>query len=78
MIEDSYGETVTIGFMTLSTITVMKDQDPVCWNIALDEYIDGLVQDEQLVTFDNGSTYYWINDVENYIKQEEAEIKEAG
>ena len=52
--------------------------DLACWNIALDEYIDSLVQDEQLVTFDNGSTYYWINDVENYIEQEETEIKEAG
>jgi hypothetical protein len=76
MIEDCYGEIVTIGYMELSTVSIMKDQDPVSWNIGLGEYIDGLVEDGQLVTFDNGSTYYWSHDVENYINEEE-ETEEA-
>ncbi|MBT4761036.1 MAG: hypothetical protein HOO06_05000 [Bdellovibrionaceae bacterium] len=54
----------------------MKDQDPVSWNIGLGEYIGGPAEDDQLVTFDNGSTYYWTQDVENYIEGEE-EIEEA-
>ena len=69
MIEECYEETTQVGFMKLSTVQVMKDQDPICWDIAKGEYIDGLVEDEQLVTFDNGSSYYWIHDIESYIDE---------
>ena len=34
MIEDCYGETVKVGFLELSTVEVMKDQDPISWDIA--------------------------------------------
>ena len=76
MIEDCYGETVKVGFLELSTVEVMKDQDPISWDIAKSEYIDNLVEDEQLITFDNGSTHYWVHDVENFI-EENLEIEEA-
>jgi hypothetical protein len=69
MIENCYEETTQIGFMKLSTVQVMKDQDPICWDIAKGEYIDGLAEDEQLITFDNGSNHYWIHDIENYIEE---------
>ena len=69
MIEECYGETIQVGFMNLLTTTVMKEQDPICWDIAISEYIDGLVEDEQLITFDNGSSYYWVHDIETYIDQ---------
>jgi len=77
MIEDCYEQTTKVGFMELSTIDVMKNQDPVYWNIAKNEYIDGLVDDEQLLTFDNGNTYYWIHDVEEYISENDTESEEA-
>ena len=76
MIEDCYSETVKVGFLELSTVEVMKDQDPISWDIAKSEYIDGLVEDEQLITFDNGSTHYWVHDVENFI-EENLEMEEA-
>lgn len=77
MIDDCYGETVKVGFMELATVDVMKSQDPVYWNIAKNEYIDGLVDDEQLLTFDNGNTYYWVHDVEDYINENEIDSEEA-
>lgn len=77
MIDDCYGETVKVGFMELATVDVMKNQDPVYWNIAKNEYIDGLVDDEQLLTFDNWNTYYWIHDVEEYISENDTESEEA-
>ena len=75
MIEECYGETIQVGFMNLLTTSVMKDQDPICWNIAISEYVDGLIEDEQLITFDNGSNYYWVHDIETYI-DENLEISE--
>lgn len=77
LIDDSYGEEVQVGFMKLSTSQVMKDQDPVSWEIAQGEYIDGLVQDEELISFDNENTYFWKRDVENYIEEVELEMEEA-
>ena len=77
MIDDCYGEEVQVGFLKLSTSQVMKDQDPIAWDIAQGEYIDGLVQDEELISFDNGSNYFWKCDVENYIEEIELEMEEA-
>lgn len=37
-------------------------QDPISWEMACDEYIDSLEQDEEIISFDNGSTYYWAHD----------------
>ena len=71
MIEDCYDETTQVGFMKLSTVEVMKAQDPICWDIAKSEYIDGLAEDDQVITFDNGSNYYWTHDIENFIEENE-------
>ncbi|MCP4914894.1 MAG: hypothetical protein GY909_17380 [Oligoflexia bacterium] len=68
MIEDCYGETTKVGFLELLTVEVMKDQDPIAWDIAKSEYMDGLEQDNQVITFDNGSNYYWIHDLESFIE----------
>jgi hypothetical protein len=69
MIEDCYGETTKVGFLDLLTVEVMKDQDPIAWDIAKSEYMDGLAQDEQVITFDNGSNYYWLHDIENFVEE---------
>tara|TARA_Y100000031_G_C7956592_1_gene263991 strand:+ start:389 stop:541 length:153 start_codon:yes stop_codon:yes gene_type:complete len=50
MIEDCYGETTKVGFLDLLTVEVMKDQDPIAWDIAKSEYMDGLEQDDQVIT----------------------------
>ena len=69
MIEDCYGETTKVGFLDLLTVEVMKDQDPIAWDIAKSEYMDGLEQDDQVITFNNGSSYYWTYDVVAFIEE---------
>lgn len=69
MIEDCYKETVNVGFLNLSTVEVMKSQDPTSWNIAKSEYVDNLVGDSQLITFDAGNNYYWNHDIESFIEE---------
>ena len=58
-----YPEETTVGWMSFDTVDLMKSQDPISWRIARDEYIDSLEQDEEIVSFDNGSTYYWVHDI---------------
>ena len=38
--------------------------DPIAWNLARDEYTDGLKSDEEIVSLDHGNTYYWIRDLQ--------------
>lgn len=73
MLRECYSETVQVGFLTLDTVTVMKDQDPIAFNMAESEYMDSLLEDEQVVTFDNGSNYYWVHDVEQFLEEHEPE-----
>lgn len=63
-LRSSYPETTSVGWMNLDTIEVMKAQDPISFRIARDEYIDSLESDEEILSFDNGDSYYWINDLE--------------
>ncbi len=42
---------------------------PCDWNMAKDEHIYNLEQDEELMSFDNGSTYFWTYDIESLIEE---------
>lgn len=68
MMAEVYPESTTVGFCSFNTVDLLKNNDPIAWKIALDEHIDSLEQDESVFTHDNGSTYYWANDVKNLIK----------
>ena len=35
----------------------------------MSEYISGLEEDEEIMSFDNGSTYFWTQDIENLIEE---------
>ena len=59
-----YPETTQVGWMNLDTIEVMKSQDPISFRIARDEYFDELESDGEIISFDNGSSYYWKYDLE--------------
>lgn len=67
-IRQCYPEETTVGWMTFDTVELIKSQDPISWKIARDEYIDELASDEQMITSDNGSTYYWAHDLENLLE----------
>lgn len=66
-IRQCYPEETTVGWMKFDTVDLMKSQDPISWRIARDEYIDSLEQDEEIVSFDGGQTYYWIHNFEDLL-----------
>lgn len=68
MIRSCYPEETTVGWMKFDTCDLMKSQDPISWRIARDEHIDELESDEQIISFDHGSTYYWAHDLENLLE----------
>jgi hypothetical protein len=63
MICSCYPEITQVGWMNFDTCELMKSQDPISWAIACDEYIQGLEEDGEIISFDNCGTYYKISDL---------------
>ena len=68
MVEDCYEDT-KIGWITVDTVTAIKNLDPVSWRLAKDDYIDSLVCDEEIITLDEND-YYWKSDILEFIKNQ--------
>lgn len=68
-IRQCYPEETTVGWMKFDTCDLLKSQDPIAWKIARDEYIDELASDEQIISFDNGSTYFWIHALQELLNE---------
>lgn len=69
-ISDCYSETTKVGWMELDTVSILKEMDPISWRCALSDYEGQEADEGNIITFDNGSTYYWRYDIENLIKEE--------
>ena len=69
MIEGCYPTETKVGWLELSTADILKTMDEVAWDIAKDEYISSLEEDEEVMSFDNGSTYFQTSDIENLIEE---------
>ena len=73
-IRSCYPEEVKIGWIIVDTVSAIKEMDPISWDIAQSEWTaseDG----ETLVSFDNGSTYFDISKVEEYVSNRESDEK---
>lgn len=66
-IRDCYPEEVKVGWLTLDMVSVMKAMDPVSWRCAQSEWESQEADEGQIITLDNGQTYYWLHDVESLI-----------
>lgn len=64
MVRSCYPEETVVGWMKFDTCELMKFQDPISWRIACDEYINELGSEEEVISFNNSSTYYKIHDLE--------------
>ena len=64
-ISQSYPEETTVGWMTFDTVTLMKSQDPISWNIACGEWESSEEEDGKMISFDNGSNHYYAHQFDN-------------
>lgn len=69
-VRQCYPEEVTVGWMTLDTVDVMKSQDPIGWRCALVEHESQEESEGHILSFDNGSTYYCTSDIEKLLEEE--------
>jgi len=69
-IDDCYGDTVQVGWLSLNPALVIKDQDPISWDMAKSEYFDNLCGDGEILEF--SGSYYWADEVEALLVESEA------
>ncbi len=72
-VSECYPETTKICWIEYDTASAPKELDPVFWNMAHSKWLDEESSDGNLVTLDNGSTYYWASDLEGFITDFETE-----
>ena len=64
LLDECYPE-ISIGCCTFSPSQVMKELDPVAFNIGTQENLDGLAEDGQL--YEHSGDYYRLEDIEDMI-----------
>ena len=73
-IRDCYPETTKVGWLELDTESVMKEMDPISWHIAQSEWESQEADEGNIMRFDNGTTYYWLHEVETFLDASEIEV----
>ncbi len=72
--DGAYSGTTTVGWLEVDTLTAVKELDPISWQMAVQEYESQLEDDGEIISFDNGGSYYLTSDVENYVEESEEEL----
>lgn len=70
MIRSCYPEEVTIGWANFDTAGALKSLDPVGWRCAISDYESEEECEGNIISFDNGSTYYRSNDLKNLLARQ--------
>ncbi len=66
-----YPEPVAVGFLTLDVVSTIKEVDPIAWRCAQSEWESNEESEENMISFDGGSTYYNRYDLEEYLDASE-------
>lgn len=69
-IRESYGETAKVGWLDLDVVNVIKTMDPVSYRVGFADYCSSLEEDDAVISFDGGNTYYSVSSLEEYLDKE--------
>lgn len=68
-VRQCYPETTKIGWLEYDTATAIRTLDPLSWGLACSEWIDFEVSAGNLMSLNNGSTYYATDDIERFLAE---------
>lgn len=68
-VRECYAETTKVAWAEFDTVDLLKTMDPVAWRCALADESSRLLDDEQAYSPDNGSTLYWVHDIERLLEE---------
>tara|TARA_B110001454_G_scaffold218991_1_gene249123 strand:- start:167221 stop:167427 length:207 start_codon:yes stop_codon:yes gene_type:complete len=64
MVRECYSETTKVAWCKFDTVELLKTNNPISWQIAMSEHATTEEENERIVSFDNGTTYYAVYDLE--------------
>jgi hypothetical protein len=59
-VRSCYPEEVQVGWMSFDVVTVMKEMDPISWDLAMSEWLDQEVEEENIILI--SGEYYNLSD----------------
>ena len=65
---ECYPETTVVGWASMDTVRILKKMDPVSWRCAVADWESAEAAEGNIVTLDNGTTYFWLYDVESLLR----------
>jgi len=63
-----YPEQVSIGWMTLDSVSVMKSMDPVAWRCAQVDWESEEESEGNIISLDGGAIYFSRDDLEKFVE----------
>lgn len=68
-VRSCYPEEIRAGWMSFDAVSVMKEMDPISWELAVSEYESQEADEGNIVGLDNSSTFYSRTDIEDLIER---------
>lgn len=66
-VRECYSEDVIVGWLTLDTVSTIKEMDPISWDCALSEWQSNEEAEGAIISVDGGSNFYWTSDAESLV-----------
>lgn len=60
-VRSCYPEEVQVGWMSFDAVSVMKEMDPISWDLAMSEWLDQEVEEENIISI--GGNYHNLSDI---------------
>ena len=76
-IRQCYPETVRVGWLELDTVDTIKQADAVSWQLALSGWFDAEESEGNITSFDGGSSYYLVSDIEEWLDLQDEDPAKA-
>ncbi|EQC44624.1 hypothetical protein M899_2466 [Bacteriovorax sp. BSW11_IV] len=68
-LESAYEQECSVAWLKVETLRILKELCECDYRIALNDWISSEEEDGEIVSFNNGVTYYKVSAVKEYIKE---------
>jgi hypothetical protein len=74
-VRQCYPEKTKIGWLEYDTASAIKELDPVSWDLAKSDWLETEESDDNLMSFNHGSTFHDVSRVMEFCEEKEAELE---
>lgn len=68
-LEAAYGDEAKVGWLTIGLLRIIKNLCECDYQLAFNDWLSDEERDREIVSFNNGSTYYKVTKIKEYIEE---------